>query len=225
MIDFINKGIEYISVFLALMVVFTLYSFVKSFIALKCGDPTPKLSGRLTLNPIVHIDVMGLIFMVLFHFGWIKPLPLNINNFKKPKRDFFIYLILGILTLYFISFIFFPLYCLSSFIPEFGYFTTVLQTTLFYVNYLSLVYIVFNIIPFYPFEGFNFVELFDKKHGGFYRFSIKYGIYVFYGLIFLSIIADITGIYYLDILGNVISFFVGIFEIPIYSFWFMIFGV
>lgn len=57
------------------------------YIALRLGDPTARNMGRLTLNPIKHIDVIGFICMLLFHFGWANPVPINTRHFKNPRRD------------------------------------------------------------------------------------------------------------------------------------------
>ena len=53
----------------------------------KLGDPTAKNFGRLTLNPLKHIDPFGFLCMLFFHFGWAKPVPVNSRYFKKPRRD------------------------------------------------------------------------------------------------------------------------------------------
>lgn len=57
------------------------------YLAYKCGDNTARSLGRLTLNPIKHLDPIGFLCMLIFHFGWAKPVPVNTRNFKNPKRD------------------------------------------------------------------------------------------------------------------------------------------
>ncbi len=70
-------------VFLALSV----HECAHGFVSYKLGDPTAKNLGRLTLNPLKHIDIMGFICMLLFHFGWAKAVPVNARYYKKPRRD------------------------------------------------------------------------------------------------------------------------------------------
>ncbi|MCQ2432671.1 MAG: site-2 protease family protein [Clostridia bacterium] len=65
----------------------TVHEFSHGFIAYKLGDPTARNFGRLTLNPLKHLDPLGTIMMVLFHFGWAKPVPIQTRYFKKPRRD------------------------------------------------------------------------------------------------------------------------------------------
>ena len=67
------------------LVCITFHEVSHGFVAYKLGDSTAKDAGRLTLNPIKHIDIFGLLMMVVFKFGWAKPVPINMNNFKNPK--------------------------------------------------------------------------------------------------------------------------------------------
>ena len=73
---------------LAVIIALTVHEFSHGFIAYKLGDDTAKSLGRLTLNPLKHLDPIGALTMIFFRFGWAKPVPINPRNFKKPKRDF-----------------------------------------------------------------------------------------------------------------------------------------
>lgn len=70
-----------------LMLSLTLHEVAHGYAAYKCGDSTAHDMGRLTLNPLKHLDLMGAICMLVIGFGWAKPVPVNTRNFKKPKRD------------------------------------------------------------------------------------------------------------------------------------------
>ncbi len=76
-----------VTVACALLLCITFHETSHGFAAWKLGDPTAKSQGRLTLNPIKHIDWFGLLMMAVFKFGWAKPVPVDMRNFKKPKRD------------------------------------------------------------------------------------------------------------------------------------------
>ena len=87
----INNFIENLpQILLSLPIVLIALSFhelAHGFVAMKLGDNTAKNLGRLTMNPLKHIDIIGFISMVLFHFGWAKPVPIQSRNFRKPRRD------------------------------------------------------------------------------------------------------------------------------------------
>ena len=72
---------------LASLLCITIHETCDGLAAYRLGDPTAKLAGRLTLNPLRHIDILGLLMMAVARFGWAKPVPINMNNFKNPKRD------------------------------------------------------------------------------------------------------------------------------------------
>ncbi len=152
-------------------------------------DPTAKERGRLTLNPLKHIDVVGVICTILFKVGWAKPVPVNIENFSKPKRDMAIVAIFGPISnfvLFFFGSIFLKLY--KFFIMEnvniyVGYFLHIFFSCLIFLN-ISL--FIFNLIPIPPLDGSRILMCFLKDKA--YYFVMRYesigGIVVF--LLFLS---------------------------------------
>lgn len=77
----------YILLIPVILLSLTIHEYMHGFIAYKLGDPTPVLSGRLTLNPLKHLDPLGTIMLFLARFGWAKPVPVNPLNFKNPVRD------------------------------------------------------------------------------------------------------------------------------------------
>ena len=83
---------------LAVMVVLTLHEFAHAFVAYKCGDPTAKMAGRMTLNPIRHFDPIGLCLFVFARFGWAKPVPVDFRYFKDPKKGMAITALAGPLS-------------------------------------------------------------------------------------------------------------------------------
>lgn len=72
---------------IALLLALSIHEWAHAFVATRLGDPTARHAGRLTINPIAHIDLMGAILFLVAGFGWAKPVPVNPSYFRKPKRD------------------------------------------------------------------------------------------------------------------------------------------
>ena len=216
----IDKLLTYISIFLALLIVLPVHEFAHAFVAVKSGDMTPKLYKRYTLNPLAHFDIFGLIAFVLVKIGWAKPVPINPNNFKHRRLDSVLVSIAGVTANYLLAFLVFPLYFLAFFyLPEFGYFTRVIVDTLGFIVSLSLSFFVFNLLPIYPLDGFRLIEALSKRENKVLTFLRKYGSYILLAFILLGFIADITGLYYLDVLGTGLGYVRNLILQPISMFW------
>lgn len=86
-LDFVSAVVYIISALAVIFLTMPIHEFAHGFAAVKLGDNTPKWQGRLTLNPLAHIDYIGAMCILLFGFGWAKPVQVNHLNFKNPKRD------------------------------------------------------------------------------------------------------------------------------------------
>ena len=180
---------------LAVMVVLTLHEFAHAFVAYKCGDPTAKMAGRMTLNPIRHFDPMGLCLFVFARFGWAKPVPVNPNNFKNRVWGSFFTSAAGILVNYLSAgLIFYPIMLLTAKYVRplvagkyIYYFLGGLTQSLFWN---SIFFSVFNFLPIYPLDGFNIWEALDKRGNKILRFLRAYGSYILLGLIVVNILAE-----------------------------------
>ena len=142
--------------FLAVMVVITLHEFSHAFVAYKCGDPTAKFNGRMTLNPIKHFDPIGIVMFALVGFGWARPVPVNPNNFRHYRSGSFWTSAAGIITNYISAFLFYPIFLLTTnyLLPDSSYAMTYGQEFIDYLTQFlfsySLSFCVFNLLPFYP---------------------------------------------------------------------------
>ncbi len=214
----------YVCIFIALMVVLPFHEFAHAYAAVKNGDLTPKLYGRYTLNPFAHFDVYGLVCFVFAGFGWAKPVPVNPYNYKNFKKGCFWVSIAGVAMNLLIAFAVFPLHILCyTYVPSFGYFTYVLVNSLYFIFNLSIAFFVFNLLPLYPLDGFRVVEVLCNGRGKIYEILRKYGTYILLGLFGLSILSDITGVVYIDILGFVLRRLTDYVSYPIIAFWGLIF--
>lgn len=177
-----------ISVIPALLCI-TFHELCHGLVAYKLGDNTAKDAGRLTLNPIKHIDIMGLLMIIVFKFGWAKPVPVNMNNFKKPKSGMAITALAGPVSNIFLSIIFLFIYGLFyTALTKAGNFGEILLKMLLTTAYLSCALAVFNIIPIPPLDGSKvlFSLLPEREYYKLMRYER-------YGMILLLIIV-VTGV-------------------------------
>jgi Zn-dependent protease len=145
--------------------------------AFKLGDSTPKLQGRVTLNPVSHVDPLGLIALMFLGFGWGRPVEYDIYNLRNPKRDVLLISFVGPLSNLVLAFICF---IIINFFGDFGFLQVLLQ--------LNLVLFVFNLIPVFPLDGFNVVRgLLPYQLA--YRWGEleQYGIFILIGMIIFNI--------------------------------------
>ncbi|MBY0123291.1 site-2 protease family protein [Bacillus sp. S/N-304-OC-R1] len=148
--------IPYVAI--TLMIAFTVHEFAHAYVAYKFGDPTAKNQGRLTLNPIHHLDPIGTILIFIAGFGWARPVPVNRFFFKNPRLAGILVSIAGpISNLLMASLGFLIWYAmvgtgvasgLPAFVPDF----------LNMFIHLNLVLFIFNLIPLPPLDGYRIVE-------------------------------------------------------------------
>ncbi|MDR0357153.1 MAG: site-2 protease family protein [Clostridiales Family XIII bacterium] len=145
----------------------TVHEFAHAFAAYKLGDQTPKLQGRVTLNPLAHIDPVGLIALLFVGFGWGKPVQVNPYAFKHRRRDNLITDAAGVATNFVIAFIFMGIIKIVVSVSGYASATTALYyviNILIYVVWINLVLMIFNLLPVPPLDGFGIVtEIFDLR--------------------------------------------------------------
>src|SRR3989344_291453 len=78
---------SFIFYIISLVIAITIHEFAHAFVADHLGDPTPRLQGRVTLNPLAHLDPMGTLLLFIVHFGWGKPVQFDPFNLRNPRRD------------------------------------------------------------------------------------------------------------------------------------------
>lgn len=234
-----SYAISILASIIAVLFVFVPHEAAHGFAAYKNGDYTPKAYGRLTLNPIKHIDPVGIILCIFTGFGWAKPVPVNPGNFRNYKKGLFTTAIAGVTVNYIIAFLAYPLFLVIAelAIPaaaynSFAYYLLYFFERIFYLTFLySLSVFVFNLLPLYPLDGFRVVESLTRQINPVHKFLRNYGYYILIGLVFESFLCNIMARYgvpfvnYLNILGYVQWFARNIIGFPITAFWNLIFSI
>lgn len=205
-----QKLIIFFTFSLAVVFALTIHEFAHAFVAHRLGDNTAKLQGRMSLNPMVHFDVLGIICFLFFGFGWAKPVPINTYNFSHIKRDTFLVSISGIVTNLIIAFIFYPLSMLLLNVASNSVILEILYYLCAFMFEINLVFAVFNLLPIYPLDGFNAIASQLRYDNPFVTFMQRYGSLI---LILVIIIFSYTNIftYLVNYVGYPISWFWGLF--------------
>ena len=172
------------------LICITLHEMAHGLVALWLGDTTARDAGRLTLNPLRHIDIWGLLMMVICGFGWAKPVPVNMYNFKNPKRGMALTALAGPAANIIISCLALALYgrvYASLYDSAVGaYVLQMIELT----AYLSCALAVFNILPIPPLDGSKvlFSLVGDRTYSWLMRYE-RYGFLILMALVFFNVIS------------------------------------
>lgn len=202
----------------------TVHEVAHGYAAYKMGDPTAKNLGRLSLNPLKHLDPLGTLCMILFRFGWAKPVPISTRYFKKPKLGMAISSLAGPLSNLLMAFLAFVI---SAYLLRFGSYGGFFDTyttggRILYMLYLffdtfywmNITFAIFNLIPVPPLDGSRilYVVLPDKLYFG----IMRYEQFIYLGLMACLFFGLLDGI-----LTNIIWLFTVIFTFVVQFFPFL----
>ncbi len=168
----------------ALLVAIDIHEFSHALVADRLGDPTPRLQGRLSLNPFVHLDLLGLAFLLLVGFGWGKPVQFDPYNLKDPRKEAALISIAGPISNFLLAFIL-SLLLRSFILLHLSVLITIGMILFVPLITLNVILGVFNLLPINPLDGFKIVGglLSEKRSKEWYGLE-RYGIIFLLMLIF-----------------------------------------
>lgn len=170
----------------------TFHEFAHAYSAWKLGDQTPMAQKRVTLNPLAHIDPIGIIALVFVGFGWGRPVQVNPYVFKKNRRLANLIIdVAGVVTNLIIAFICTALLVyIQNSATGGGIGVFVLYNIVYFIVYFNIVLMLFNLIPIPPLDGFGIItEIFDLRRQPWYRTFYNYGSIILLFLIMMRFIA------------------------------------
>lgn len=191
----------------------------RGFIAYKQGDLTPKMSGRLSINPISHIDPWGFVMCLILGIGWTKPIPINPTNFKKFRSGIAKVSLAGILSNLILCVIASFLFVLS--LNLLGDSRDVIVVALNYFMVINAFLFIFNMLPIFPLDGFTFISSFMKSDNRFIQFNYKYSSRILIWALILDILIELfSGVSFISyILGTLASWI----YLPLCKLWQLLF--
>ncbi|WP_426349543.1 site-2 protease family protein [Alloiococcus sp. CFN-8] len=200
----------------AVLIAFTVHEFAHAYVAYRLGDKSQKFQGRLTLNPFVHVDPMGFIMLLIFGFGWAKPVQVNTRALKNYKRDDLLVSLAGcaanIITAALFAVII-GLFYRFIFLYNNELFS-IINRIMFYTMTLNISLALFNLLPLPGLDGFRvFGHIFPKL---FYRIGdvlYRYQSIIFFVIIITDIVHYILAgprAFLLGIMAKIINIFAGI---------------
>jgi Zn-dependent protease len=172
----------------------TVHEYSHALMAHKCGDSTSKEQGRITLNPLKHIDPFGFIMLLVAGFGWAKPVQFNELNLRNPKSDVIKIALAGPISNAVIAMILSVLYSiLNHFVPSFQSNSMQIISEMFlYAIYINWGLFVFNLIPLPPLDGSHLLFHQLRRFPSFYEGLYKYGSLLLFGLLIATALTKIN---------------------------------
>jgi len=192
-----NDPLTFILLAIPLLYSIIIHELAHGWVAYRMGDPTAKMLGRLSLNPLKHLDPIGTLMLFIFGFGWAKPVPVNFSNIHDTRKGLIFVSSAGIIANMIFAFVAFLIFRLLSPMPE-----GVLATFLFYLAQINIILASFNLIPIPPLDGSKILMGFVSERFQYYLSRIEpYGLFIIIGLLYFRALDPLIAFFRWIILG------------------------
>jgi len=205
-------------VVIVIAIAFTVHEFAHAYSAYKFGDDTAYKLGRVTLNPRVHLDVLGTILLFIAGFGWAKPVPVRASRFKNPRAMSMIVSAAGPLSNLLVATIgMLLLYLLNEkgllHAGSIGVYSALVHF-FYYLIFINLLLFIFNLIPLPPLDGFRIIlELFPLKIRYKLEQNMQWGMFIFLLIVFIPPLREVTIVPFMSLIGDTFIALIGLAEL------------
>lgn len=206
--------IEIVAVLITLVISLTVHEFAHAWSADQLGDDTPRLAGRLTLNPLVHLDLMGSLMFIIAGFGWAKPVPVNYFTLRRrTPAGFMLVALAGPFSNLLLAILAALPFRMGLFTSSSITVTRTMGTFLSMFIFYNLILLFFNLLPIFPLDGEKIADYFLPPSGQDVLYRLRpYGPMILIGII---LIGNLTGFDLLDLVIGAPSEF--IFELLVFN--------
>ena len=193
----------------ALLIAITIHEYAHAVTADAMGDPTPRYLGRLTFNPLAHLDILGAVMLALFHFGWAKPVAINPNNFRNRREGMIKVSLAGPAANLFLCFL---AALITAVMDKLQIITPGVNMFLVWTQFYNVWFAFFNLLPIPPLDGSRLLDEFLSPRAAYKYNSFvgAYGLYILIALVASGLIGYIItpfAMAYLDLVNLVLGIF------------------
>lgn len=187
----INDPLSFLLLALPLLYSIIIHELAHGWVASRMGDQTARLMGRLSLNPLRHLDPVGTVMLFLFGFGWAKPVPVDFHNLREPRKGMIMVSAAGIIANLMLAFLAVFLQRLLAPAPS-----SVFETLLYYMAQINIILASFNLIPIPPLDGSKILMGFSPPRLQYALSRLEpYGFFILIGLLYLGALNPLISLF------------------------------
>ena len=187
----IQDPVTFVLLAIPLLYSIIIHELAHGWVAFRMGDMTAKWMGRLTLNPLKHLDPIGTVMLFLFGFGWAKPVPVNLDNIRHKRKGLILVSAAGITANIILAFVAILLYRLLS--PSSS---SPLGTMLYYLAQINIMLAAFNLIPIPPLDGSKILAGFLSEGAQYWLARLEpFGFFIIIGLLYLGALDPVIALF------------------------------